>query len=121
MDLLEALLDSWDRECRIVKAVAGRVDESNRHLKPSPDGWSIDFHLAHMHQVRRYFLGQLNEAAQQSLGPALSSDWEHAIEDLGEIKRLLDQSGVAVGNAVQNAVEAGNNKAGWYDNPVLYL
>ncbi len=52
MDVIDFLLDSWDRQCRIVESVSSLVQEENRHLKPSPDGWPLDHHLAHMHKVR---------------------------------------------------------------------
>ena len=48
MDTTEALLESWDRQSRIVNAVATRVNESNRKAKPSIDGMPLDQQLAHV-------------------------------------------------------------------------
>lgn len=121
MNVTDALLDSWDRQCRIVNAVAEQVNESNRKLKPSEDGWPLDFHLAHIHSTRCFFLSQLDADAAKSQSNALKEDWESAIDDLDAIKKMLIESGAAVREAVRNAIETGNGKAGWYDNPVLYL
>lgn len=122
MDVTTALLDSWDRQCRIVNAVAGRIDESNRNLKPSEDGWPLYVQLAHIHQVRRFFLGQLDADAQAKLAKSFASDWEDGpVEDLVALKKMLDESGIAVREAVRKCIDSGAEKAGWYDNPVLYL
>ncbi len=121
MDVSEALLDSWDRQCRIVNAVAERVNDANRNAKPSEDGWPLDHHLAHMHTVRKFFLTQLDANAAAALGEAFLKGWDDPINDLGEIRSLLEASGIAVRSAMKSALDSGNGKAGWYDNAVLYL
>ncbi len=121
MNVTEALLDSWDRQCRIVNAVAERVNESNRKVKPSEDGWPLDFQLAHMHSTRCFFLSQLDPDAAKVQGKAFTGQWEAAIDDLDAIRGMLAESGAAVREAVRKAIEAGNEKVGWYDNPVLYM
>jgi len=121
MDILEALLDSWDRQCRIVDKVAARVDESNRHAKPSEDGWPLDYQLAHMHKVRHFFLSNVAPERAQGIGDSFVDGWETPIEDLAKIKVLLKESGPAVREAVREALKKGVEKAGWYDNPILFL
>ncbi|MBX3117606.1 MAG: DinB family protein [Fimbriimonadaceae bacterium] len=121
MDVTAALLDSWDRQCRIVNAIAERVTEANRHIKPSPDGWSLDTHLAHIQKVRTYFLTQLDADKANALGKPFKKEWEDPIDDLNAIRKMLAESSLAVRDAVKSAIEKGNEKAGWYDNPVLYL
>ncbi len=121
MNVVDALLDSWDRQCRIVEAIASKVDESNRHLKPSEDGWSLDFHLAHMHSVRHYFLTNVDPERGKQLGSSFTDGLTTPISDLAEIKSLLNQSGPAVRESVKEALENGVEKFGWYDNPVLFL
>ncbi len=124
MDLAETLLESWDRQCKIVNAVATLIDEDNRHAQPSEDGWGLDQHLSHMHGVRRFFLSQvapehsagLTSASQDSLGTPL--------EDLDAIKACLVASEKAVRDAVKVALAKGGPMAGanvTYDNPVLFL
>lgn len=122
MDLLEALLDSWDRQDRIVNAVAGRIDESNRHIKPSEDGMTMDQQLAHMHGVRRFFLRNIDPERAATFGSAYADEQGTPIADLDEIKSLLVKSGKAVRESVKAAIETkGIEKIGWYDNPVLYM
>jgi uncharacterized damage-inducible protein DinB len=121
MDLTDALLDSWDRQCKIVDAVATLVTEDNRKIKPSEDGWPLDKQLAHIHLVRRYWLGQLDEPLAKSIPNSFTDGWETPIPDLPEIKRLLKQSETAVRNAVQKALKTDQKKAGGYDHPVLFL
>jgi len=121
VDLIQAVLDSWDRQCRIVKAVAGRIDESNRHAKPSEDGWPLDHQLAHIHQVRRFWLVQLDPERAAGLGKSFVGGWENPIQDLDAIKEMLDESATAVRDSVRKALEEGREKAGGYDHPVLYL
>src|SRR5947208_12009706 len=96
MDVTEALLDSWDRQCRIVNAVAARIDESNRHAKPSEDGWPLDHQLAHIHNVRHFFLANIAPERAAAIGDSFVDGWETPIDDLTQIKALLKESGVAV-------------------------
>lgn len=124
MDITQALLDSWDRQCYIVEAVASLIDDENRAAKPSEDGWGIDRHLAHMHGVRRYFLSQV--APEQAAGlVSASADSEGTpLSDLNAIKACLKASGMAVREAVSRAIERGGPMAGEhvvYDTPVLFL
>ena len=124
MDVTEALLDSWDRQCRIVEAVASLIDESNRHLKPSEDGWSLDRQLAHMHNTRKFWLSQVAPERAATLGRAYSDDQGTPIADLDAIKSHLKASGMAVREAVREGLAQGGPMAGenvTYDNPVLLL
>lgn len=124
MDLSKALLDSWDRQCRIVNSVATLIDEENRHVAPSDDGWPLDQHLAHMHSVRRFFLSQVSPEHGSGLPRATIDDLGTPLPDLDEIKECLKASEVAVRHAVEEALEKGGPMAGEhvvYDNPILFL
>jgi uncharacterized damage-inducible protein DinB len=121
VSLTEAILDSWDRQCRIVAAVASRIDASNRHLKPSEDGWPLDYHLAHMHHVRKEWLTKVNPERGSRLGNAFTAEWENPIEDLDAIRERLQESGRAVRDAVRDALAAGTGAVGGYDHPILFL
>ena len=121
MDVTEALLDSWDRQCRIVNAIASRIDEANKHLKPSEDGWSLGYHLAHIHAVRQYWLQQLSKCRADVLEEAFVDGWKTPIESLDEIRKLLKQSGLAVRESVAEKIASGCGPCGGYDNPILHL
>ena len=124
MDLTGALLESWDRQCRIVAAVATLIDDQNRHVKPSEDGWSLDRHLSHMHGVRRFFLSQAMPEFAASLQSTSRDEEGTPLEDLNEIKAALSASAVAVREAVRTAIETNTPMRGdhvVYDSPVLFL
>ncbi len=125
MDVKEALLDSWDRQCRIVDAVALLVDQSNRRAKPSEDGWPLDKQLAHMHNTRRYWLSQVAPSHAADLGKSYADEIGTPIEDLDAMRSYLKASGLAVRNAVEEAIEKGGGPMegphATYDNPVLLL
>jgi len=124
MDIVESLLDSWDRQCRIVNAVASLIDEGNRHVKPSDDGWGLDRHLAHMHGVRKYFLSQVAPEHAAALVSASADAEGTPLADLDAIKACLKASAEAVREAVKEGLEKGGPMAGSnvvYDNPVLFL
>ena len=124
MDTSEALLESWDRQCRIVNSVASLIDETKRHFKPSDDGMSIDRHLTHMHGVRRFFLSQVAPEHAASLISASADKEGTPLADLDAIKAYLVASGTAVREAVAAGLEKGGPMAGdhvVYDTPVLFL
>lgn len=125
MDVTEALIDSWDRQCRIVAAVCSLIDESNRHVKPSDDGMALDAQLAHMHSTRKFFLSQVAPEHAAGLPRSYSDDQGTPLADLDAIKNCLVASGLAVRAAVAERLDrgvdpmAGGNVT--YDNPVLFL
>jgi uncharacterized damage-inducible protein DinB len=124
VDIIEPLLDSWDRQCRIVAAVASLVDEASRNFKPSENGWTLDRHLAHMHGVRRFFLSQVAPQHAEGLVSACADSEGTPLADLDAIKACLAASGKAVREAVREAIEKGGPMAGGhvvYDNAVLFL
>jgi uncharacterized damage-inducible protein DinB len=119
MNVQDALLESWDRQCRIVQAVASRIDESNRHVKPSEDGWPLDLHLAHVHFVRRGWLSQFSPKHGEGLGKAAIDG--KPLDSLDEIRGHLEASGKAVREAVREGLENGVGASGGYDHPVFFL
>jgi uncharacterized damage-inducible protein DinB len=124
VDISEALLESWDRQCRIVDAVASLVTDRNRHFKPSDDGWTIDRHLAHMNGVRKFFLSQVAPEFAANLASASADSEGTPVADLSSIRSCLTASGIAVRAAVSAALVTGGPMAGdhvHYDNPVLFL
>ena len=124
MDITAALLDSWDRQCRIVASVASLIDEANRKAKSSDDGLSLDAHLGHMHQVRRFFLSQVAPGHAGNLAGVFQEDRETPLDDLNAIKAALEASGAAVRAAVEEALQIGGPMKSeniTYDNPVLFL
>lgn len=124
MDITQDLLDSWDRQCRIVDSVASLIDEKNRHVAPSEDGFSLDRQLSHMHGVRKFFLSQVAPDHAAGLVSASADELGTPLEDLEAIKACLRASGLAVRAGVEAAIAKGGPMASEhvvYDNPVLFL
>lgn len=124
VEIAVALLESWDRQCRIVDSVASLIDESNRHAKPSEDGMPIDAQLAHMHSVRKFFMSQVAPKHADGLVSAYADQEGTPLADLEAIKSCLRASAVAVRAAVKEAMERGGPMASEhvvYDNSVLFL
>ncbi len=109
----------------MVNAVAGLVDEDNRHAKPSVDGWGLDAQLAHIHGVRRFFLSQVAPEQSAQLKSAYADSEGTPIQDLEAIKSHLHASHLAVREAVSQAMAGGGgamkSENVTYDNPVLLL
>lgn len=121
MNLSDALLDSWDRQAQIVRSLAQKVDETNRLVRPSPDGWTLEFHLAHIHQVRRYWLHQLSLEKARTLPKTIQDDWQTLSADLAEVRLALDASAKAIRKSLAERIAGPLTQAGAYDNPVLFL
>ena len=121
MDVTEALLDSWDRQCRIVDAVMTLIDDSNKHVKPSEDGWSLDKQLAHVHNTRKFFLKNVSPDIAAPLGRSYIDDEGTPVQNLEELKEMVRASGVAVRQATNELIKKGMVTAGFYDNPILFL
>ncbi len=121
MDLIDALLDSWDRQCRIVDSVASLINESNYAAKPSADGWPLSIHLAHMFRVRKYWLSQFSPAHVEGLEKLPVEDYEVPLANLDEIRAYLKASAKAVRDSVEQALRNGTGASGGYDHPTLFL
>lgn len=121
MDITTALLESWDRQCRIVNAVASLVNEENKEKKPSEDGMPLYAQLAHIHGVRRYWLSQIDPERGKALETTFDGSWDKYITDLPKIKALLGESAKAVRDSVEDLIKNDVGARGGYDNPVLFL
>ena len=121
MNLAVQILESWDRQALIVNRVAELVTEETRQLRPSADGMTLEQQLAHMGEVRCFFLAMT--------WPEVATKWALRFEPWGRtstgslelLKSELKRSGEAVREAVAMAIEAGSGPCGGYDNPVLFL
>ncbi len=121
MNATDALFESWNRQCGIVAALAGRVNETNKHFKPSEDGWPLSRQLAHLHKTRAYHLAALDPERVAQLPELYRRGWEDPVEDLEMIRQALDESTIAVREVIQKALEEGVQQKGGYDHPVLCL
>ncbi len=120
--LLPVLLESWERQCRILDGLATLVDESNRAAKPSQDGMPLDMQLCHIHEVRYWWLGEVSKEHQATLGEVLRQEGDQwlPIDDLDAIRAQLKVSAQAVRDATQAGVAHGGRIAP-YDHAVFFM
>ncbi|MBL8065071.1 MAG: DinB family protein [Chthonomonadaceae bacterium] len=123
MDVTGALLDSWTRQGKIVANLIDILTPELLNAKPSDDGWTIAFHLAHLHSVRRYWhmnAAGLSEPVGASLYTIEGEDWIPS-HDLNVIKTRLQESQTLVAKFVSEKIAESAQQVGNYDHPVFYL
>ena len=115
--LLEALLDSWDRNNTILLNLLRTLPEGGleaRAMKGSP---SVAELFMHIHYVRLVFV---SEDAPEFARKLPETEWA-AERDPGRISAMLNDSAEAVRKAVKGRVEAGRDMDLHYDHPILLL
>jgi len=115
--LLEALLDSWDRNntilVNLLRALPGGGLEA-RAMESSP---SVAEMFMHIHYVR---LGFVSEDAPEFATDQPKEEWK-AEHDPGRIAAMLNESVKVVRDAVKGRLEAGGDMDLHYDHPILLL
>ena len=116
-DLLEALLDSWDRNNTILLNLLRVLPEGGLEVKPMEGSPSIAQLFTHIHYVRLIFV--LEDAPEFT--KALPKEEWLAEPDPDRIAEMLNESAKAVRDAVKSRVEAGRDMSLHYDHPILFL
>jgi uncharacterized damage-inducible protein DinB len=115
--LLEALLDSWDRNNTIVINLLRSVPDGGLDAKAVEGSPSVAQMFTHIHYVRLVFV---SEDAPEFARSLPHEEW--AVErDRGRIERMLNDSARAVRDAVNSKVQAGGNMNMHYDHPILLM
>ena len=115
--LLDALLNSWDRNNTILVNLLSALPEGalqDRAMEGSP---SVAELFTHMHYVRLVFV---LEDAPEFARKMPQGEWvvDH---DPDRLAHLLNDSAKAVRDAVQGRLEAGRDMDLHYDHPILLL
>jgi uncharacterized damage-inducible protein DinB len=115
--LLDALLDSWDRNNGILVNLLRAIPDGAMDDSAIPGGRSIAQLFTHMHYVRLVFVFEDAPEFARDLPP---EEW--VIErDRGRIERMLHESAKAVRDAVKSRVEGDQEMNLHYDHPILML
>jgi len=115
--LLEALLDSWDRNNTILLNLLRALPEGGLEARVMEGSPSIAEMFTHIHFVRLVFI---SEDAPEFARNLPEKEW--VVErDPGRIAQMLDDSAKAVRDAVKSRVEAGRDMNLHYDHPILLL
>jgi uncharacterized damage-inducible protein DinB len=115
--LLEALLDSWDRNNTILLNLLRALPEGGLAARAMGSSPSVAELLTHIHFVRLAFVF---EDAPEFARELPEEEW--VVErDPGRIVQMLNDSAKAVRDAVKSRVEAGRDMNLHYDHPILLL
>lgn len=119
----EILLESWDRDTRILNSLATLITEENRKAKPSPDGMSLDEQLAHIHTVRQGWLHAISPEHEKVTENVYVQQGVHwvMIDDLQKIKDQVEISGQAIRQAMSDLIDSGATRVGPYEHPIFFL
>jgi uncharacterized damage-inducible protein DinB len=116
-NLLEALLDSWDRNNSILLNLLGAIPEGGLDLRAMESSPSVAQLFNHIHYVRLVFV---SEDAPEFARDLPEQEW--AVErDRGCMAQMLNDSAQAVRDAVKSRVETGREMNLHYDHPILLL
>jgi uncharacterized damage-inducible protein DinB len=115
--LLEALLDSWDRNNTILLNLLHILPEGALEVRSMEGSPSVAELFHHIHYVRLVFL---SEDAPEFARPLPEKEWS-AAHDPATMVRMLDDSAKALRDAVRSKVEAGREMNLHYDHPILLL
>jgi len=115
--LLEALLDSWDRNNTILVNLLGALPEGGLAVRAMAGSPSLAELFTHIHFVRLVFV----EEDAPEFGRNLPEKEWAAESDPGRIAQMLNESAKAVRDAVKGRIEAGREMNLHYDHPILLL
>lgn len=116
-NLLEVLLDSWDRNNTILVNLLRALPEDTLDISAMQGSPSIAQLFAHIHYVRLMFV---SEDAPKFASNVPEQEW--AVEpDRSRMAEMLKDSARAVRDAVKGRVEAGQEMNLHYDHPILML
>jgi uncharacterized damage-inducible protein DinB len=124
--VLEALLDSWNRNNTILLNLLRALPEDGLEARAMEGSPTIAVQFSHIHSTRLFFINQTAPAFAKDLAQLFRQDGENRLAErnLERIAVGLEASAKAVGDAVKIAVETGRDMKGTnvaYDHPVLLL
>lgn len=115
--LLEALLDSWDRNNTILLNLLRILPMGALEIKAVEGGPSIAELFSHIHFVRLIFV---SEDAPEFARKLPEKEWM-VEQDTSRMAQMLGDSAKAVRDAVKSKVETGRAMNLHYDHPILLL
>jgi uncharacterized damage-inducible protein DinB len=116
-DLLEALLDSWDRNNTILLNLLRAIPPDAMGAAATAGGPSISRLFTHIHYVRLVFV---EEDAPEFRKAPPDEEWVDE-RDAGRIEARLIESARTVRAAIKGRMEAGRDMDIHYDHPILLL
>jgi len=115
--LLDALLDSWERNNTILVNLLRAVPEGGLQARAMAGCPSIAEMFTHIHYVRLVFVSEDDPEFDVDLP---EKEWASE-RDRGRIEEMLNGSAKAVREAVKGRLEASRDMDVHYDHPILLL
>lgn len=115
--LLEAVLDSWDRNNTILVNLLRVVPDGGLEARAMADSPTVAEMFSHIHYVRLVFI---SEDAPEFARELPEEEWV-AERDRDRLAQLLNESAAAVRDVVKDRVETGKEMELHYDHPILFL
>lgn len=115
--LLEALLDSWERNNTILLNLLRALPGGALKTRAMEGGPSVAELFMHIHYVRLVFV---SEDAPEFASDLPEKEWVDE-RDPVRVAQLLNDSAHAVRDAVKGRLEAGRDMDLHYDHPILLL
>ena len=115
--LLDTILNSWDRNNAILLNLLRVVPEGGLDIRANESSPSVAEMFTHIHYVRLVFV---SEDAPEFAQVANQEEWA-AEHDPQRIAQMLNESARVVRDAVQDRIRTGQAMNLHYDHPVLML
>lgn len=115
--LLDALLDSWDRNNTILVNLLCALPPEALDTRATKDGPSVAELFAHVHYVRLVFV---LEDAPECAAPVPQEEWVTE-RDPAIVTEMLNESAGVVRDAVRNRLTSSREMDLHYDHPILLL
>lgn len=115
--LLEALLDSWDRNNTILINLFRALPEATLEARAMDDSPSVGELFGHIHYVRLVFV---SEDAPEFAAAVPENEW-FVERDRARMIEMLNDSARVVRDAVESRLNAGREMNLHYDHPILFL
>lgn len=116
-NLLEVLLDSWDRNNTILVNLLHAIPDGALDVRAMQGSPSIAELFGHIHYVRLIFVF---EDVPEFAMDLPEKEWS-AERNPDRLTQMLNQSAKAVRDAVKSKVESGQEMSVHYDHPILLL
>jgi uncharacterized damage-inducible protein DinB len=119
--LLEALLDSWDRNNTILVNLLRVLPQGALQIRSMDGGPSVGEMLTHMHYVRLVLVSEDAPEFAPSFGQELPKEEWAAEHDPDRIAQMLNDSAKVVRDVLRSKLESGRAMNRHYDHPILFL
>jgi len=115
--MIDALLDSWDRNNRILVNLLGAIPDAAMETRATADSPTVAQLFAHVNYVRLVFVA---EDAPENAAELPADEWA-AGHDRSRLEEMLNDSARLVRTAVAGRIAAGRGMDVHYDHPILFV